>query len=114
MDGQELEEGITWKELFQVLKDRRRAGSKVEMKDENGSGRYALCAMPFASFNKEDATTWVDLLLLLDSERSFFNLKKDSGRRILVEKEKSSKKVIDYFLEKAWQRPIVKSHPSTV
>ena len=114
MDKKELEEGMTWRELLHVLKDRRRAGSKGEMKDENGSGRYALCAMPFASFNKEDAPTWVDLVLLLHSERSFFSLRKDSGRKISVEKEKSSKKVLDYFLEKTWQRPILKSRPSIV
>jgi hypothetical protein len=74
--------------------------------------------MRFASFNKakveEDAITWVDLLLLLDSERSFFSLKKDSGGKISVEKEKSSKKVLDYFFEKAWQKPILKSHASIV
>jgi hypothetical protein len=52
--------------------------------------------------------------LLLSIERSFFSLRKDSGRRILVEKEKSSTKVLDYFFEKAWLRPILKSHPSKV
>ena len=94
MDGKELEEGMTWKELFQVLKEKRRSGSNVEM--------------------KEDSAAWIDLLLLLDIERSFFSLRKDSGRRILVEKEKSSTKVLDYFFEKAWLRPILKSHPPKV
>jgi hypothetical protein len=89
-----LEEGMTWKELFQVLKEKRRSGSNVEM--------------------KEDSAAWIDLLLLLDIERSFFSLRKDSGRRILVEKEKSSTKVLDYFFEKAWLRPILKSHPPKV
>ncbi len=114
MDGKELEEGMTWKELFQVLKEKRRHGGNAEMKDENGSGRYALGAMPFAFFNKEDANPWIDLLLLLASESSFFSLRKESGGRILVEKAKSSKKVLDYFFEKAWLRPILKSHPSKV
>ncbi len=114
MDEKELQEGMTWKELFQVLNEKRRSGSKVEMKDENGSRRYAPWAMPFASFNKEDTPTWVDLLSLLRSERSFFSLRKESGRKISVEKEKSSKKVLDYFSEKAWQRPILRSHPSIV
>jgi len=112
MDGGELKEGLTWKELFQVLKDKEKA------EDESEVNRYAPCATRFASFNKakveEDATTWVDLLLLLDGERSFFSMRKDSGGRILVEKEKSSKKVLDYFFEKAWERPILKSHPSIV
>jgi radical SAM superfamily enzyme YgiQ (UPF0313 family) len=90
MDEKELEEGMTWKELYQVLREKVKA--KVE----------------------EDAITWVDLFLLLDSERSFFSLRKDSGGKILVKKEKSSKKVLDYFFEKAWERPILKSHPSIV
>jgi radical SAM superfamily enzyme YgiQ (UPF0313 family) len=92
MDGKELEEGMTWRELFQVLKEKGKFKGKVD----------------------EVATTWVDLLLLLDSERSFFSLRKDSRGKISVEKEKSSKKVLDYFFEKAWQRPIVKSRPSIV
>ncbi len=112
MDGGELKEGITWQELFQVLKDKEKA------EDESEVNRYAPCAMRFAFFNKgkveEDAITWVDLLLLLESERSFFSLRKDSGRKISVEKEKSSKKVLDYFFEKAWERPILKSRPSIV
>jgi radical SAM superfamily enzyme YgiQ (UPF0313 family) len=90
MDGKELEVGMTWKELSKGLKE------KVKAKSE------------------EDTMTWIDLLLLLDSERSFFSLRKDSGRKISVEKEKSSKKVLDYFFEKAWERPILKSHPSIV
>ncbi len=89
MDEKELEEGTTWKELLQVLREKVR--TKVE----------------------EDAITWVDLLLLLDSERSFFSMKKESGRTS-AEKEKSSKKVLDYFLEKAWGRPILKSRPFIV
>jgi hypothetical protein len=113
MDEKELEEGTTWKELLQVLKKKRRSDSKVVIKDENGSGRHVPCAMPIASLNKEDAITWVDLLLLLDRERSFFSMKKESGR-ISAEKEKSSKKVLDYFLEKARERPILKSRPSMV
>jgi radical SAM superfamily enzyme YgiQ (UPF0313 family) len=112
MDGGELKEGLTWKELFQVLRDKEKA------EDESEVNRYAPCAMRFASFNKakveEDAITWVDLLLLLDNERSFFSLRKDSGGKISVEKEKSSKKVLDYFFEKAWQRPILQSCPSMV
>jgi radical SAM superfamily enzyme YgiQ (UPF0313 family) len=90
MDGKELEDGMTWKELYRVLKEKVKAKAKVE----------------------EDAMTWIDLLLLLDSERSFFSLRKESGRKISVGKEKSSKKVLDYFFEKAWQRPILKSRPS--
>ena len=92
MDGNELEDGMTWKELFQVLREKRKSEGKVD----------------------DDTMTWVDLVLLLDSERSFFSLRKEFGERILVEKEKSSKKVLDYFLEKAWLSPILKSRPSVV
>jgi radical SAM superfamily enzyme YgiQ (UPF0313 family) len=92
MDGKELEEGITWKELFQALKEKGKFKGKVD----------------------KDATTWVDLLLPLDSERSFFSLKKDSGRKMSVEKENSSRKVLDYFFEKAWQSIIIRSYTSIV
>ncbi len=92
MDEKALGEGMTWGKLFQVLKEKGKSKGKVD----------------------EDATTWVNLLLLLDSERSFFSLRKDSGRKISVEREKSSKKVLDYFFEKAWQKPILRSCPSIV
>jgi radical SAM superfamily enzyme YgiQ (UPF0313 family) len=122
MDGKELEEGMTWRELYQVLKEKVKAKAeiedkvKAEMKDEYEFGRYAPCAMHYASLNKakDDATTWVDLLLLLDSERSFFSQRKDSRGKISVEKEKSSKRVLDCFFEKAWERPILKSFASIV
>jgi hypothetical protein len=91
IDGKELEEGMTWEKLFQVLKE------KGQFEDKS-----------------EDAKPWVDLVLLLDTERSFFSLRKESGGRISVEKEKSSRKVLDYFFEKAWLRPILKSRPSKV
>jgi radical SAM superfamily enzyme YgiQ (UPF0313 family) len=92
MDGRESQEGMTWRELYRVLEEKVKTEVKV----------------------KEDDITWVDLLLLLNRERSFFTLRKDFGRKTSVEKEKSSKKVLDYFFEKAWQRPILKSRPSVV
>jgi radical SAM superfamily enzyme YgiQ (UPF0313 family) len=92
MDEKELEEGMTWKELFQILEEKKKSKGKAD----------------------KDAATWVDLFLLFDSERSLFSLRKESGGRILVEKEKSSKKVLDYFFEKAWLRPVLKSRPPKV
>jgi hypothetical protein len=83
MDEKELEEGMTWKELLQVLNERRKV--------------------------KDNATSWVDLVLMLFNERSFFSLKKESGDKKSVSREKSSKKVLDYFFEKAWENPILKS-----
>jgi radical SAM superfamily enzyme YgiQ (UPF0313 family) len=90
MDGKELEDGMTWKGLPQVLKEKDKA--KVE----------------------EDAITWVDLLLLLFKERSFFSLRKESGGRTSISKVESSRKVLDCFFERAWQSSILKSHVSIV
>jgi radical SAM superfamily enzyme YgiQ (UPF0313 family) len=87
MDEKELNDGMTWSELFQRLKEKAKVEAKV----------------------KEDATAWIDLLLMLFNERSFYSLKKDSGREVAVVKEKSSKKVLDYFFEKVWEKPILKS-----
>ncbi len=89
MDEKKLEDGMTWKELFQVLREKGESGRKVD----------------------GDMVTWMDLVLLLDEERTFFSLRKGPGRKISAEKEKSSRKVLDYFFAKAWQRPILKSHP---
>jgi hypothetical protein len=112
MDEGKLKEGLTWEELFQVPKD------KGSVKGGSEVNRYAPGAMRYASFNKvevkEDDTTWVDLLLLLENERSFFSLKKESGGKDSAVKEKSSKKVLDYFFEKAWGKPILKSRSFNV
>jgi radical SAM superfamily enzyme YgiQ (UPF0313 family) len=90
MDGKGLEEGMTWRELYRGLREKTKAEIKIE----------------------KEAPSWINLVLLLCEERSFFSLKKGSERKLSVEKEKSSKKVIDCFLEKAWQSPILKSRPS--
>lgn len=87
MDEKVLEEGMTWRDLFQRLRE------KVEM-----SVRV-----------KVDKTTWIDLLLLLFNKRSFFSLRKESMREKSVVKEETSKKVLDCFLEKAWESPTLKS-----
>jgi len=86
MDRNGLDEGLPWRELLKVLKEKR----KVE-----GNGM-----------------TWVDLILYLYEERSFFSLRKDSQGGSSVSKVESSKKVLDYFFEKAWKRPILKSRSS--
>ncbi len=87
MDGKELEEGITWRELFRKLREKVEVTVRV----------------------KVDETTWIDLLLLLFDKRSFFSLRKESIREKSVVKEETSKKVLDCFLEKAWEVPILKS-----
>ncbi len=118
MDEKKLDENMTWKELYQVLKEKDKAEIKDKNKDEinakNEVGGSTLCAMRSAPCDKDIAVTWADLILLLFEERSFFSLRKDSGGRISVSKENSSKKVLDCFFERAWQRSILKSCSSFI
>ena len=81
IDRRELDEGMTWEELIAALEERKVG---------------------------DDKASWIDLLLLLFNERSFFGLKKGSGGVSSV-KEETSKKVLDYFFEKAWRSLILKS-----
>jgi anaerobic magnesium-protoporphyrin IX monomethyl ester cyclase len=85
IDQGELEEGTTCRELFQGLKD------KVKAEVEDG------------------VTPWADLLLMLLKERSFCSLRKIPERGFSVVKEKTSGKVLDYFLKSAWKEPILRS-----
>ncbi len=83
MDEKEFDEGMTWKDLSQVLKERK-AG-------------------------KGGAVRWGDLLLLFFTQRAFFSLKKDPRGGMLAMEEQSSKRVLDYFFERAWGSPVLKS-----
>ena len=115
MDEKEMNEGITWKELFQVIKDRakvkveREEKVEVEAEAEVKIKSSTPCAMPYALCNENRDVTWMELLSLLFEERSFFSLRKNPDRSTSIFKEKSSKKVLDYFFEKAWESPILKS-----
>ena len=102
IDKRELNEGITWKELSQIMKDKTKAETENKVKVEDEVKFYSTC-------NKSELITWVDLLLLLFNKRSFFGIRKDFGKRTSFFKEKSSKKVFDYFFEKAWEEPILRS-----
>jgi anaerobic magnesium-protoporphyrin IX monomethyl ester cyclase len=93
MDEKELDEGMTWRELLRFLSDR------AEAEVENLAPRFGVC--------KSDA--WINLLLLLLQEKSFFGLRKVVGAGQSVLREKGSKKVLDYFFEKAWRSPVLKS-----
>jgi anaerobic magnesium-protoporphyrin IX monomethyl ester cyclase len=106
IDEKTLNEGMTWKEIFQVTKAKAEAEAEVKIKSSTP------CAMPYAPCNKGRDVTWMELLSSLFEERSFPSLRKDPGGRTTVVKEKSSKKVLDYFFEKAWERPILKSRHS--
>jgi anaerobic magnesium-protoporphyrin IX monomethyl ester cyclase len=85
IDKGELSEGLTGNEFLQVLKDKK----KVEVKAE--------------------AITWIDLVLMIFEEKSFFSLRKDNGGKLSVVKEESSKKILDYFFKKVWDKLILKS-----
>ena len=92
MDEKELDEGMTWRQLLRFLNDRAEGGV------ESLAPRFSL--------RKSDA--WINLLLLLLQEKSFFGLKKVAGGLSLL-RERGSKKVLDYFFEKAWRSPVLKS-----
>jgi hypothetical protein len=114
MDEKELNEGMTWKEIFQVIKDKVKVESeeKVEVGAEVKIKSATPCAMPSVLCNKGRNVPWMELLSLLFRERSFFSLRKDPDGGVSIFKEKSSKKVLDYFFEKAWERRISRSRHS--
>jgi tRNA A37 methylthiotransferase MiaB len=99
MNIKELSDGMTWKKLCQVLKEKA--------KDENEFRGSEQC-------NQDMASKWIDLLLLLIKERSFFSLRKDPAGRLSFTKVRSSKEVLDCFFERAWERLILKSRISVV
>jgi hypothetical protein len=85
MDEGDLEEGITWEELFQALED------KTEVKV------------------KQFPPSWKDLILMLLRENSFFSLRKIPGGGFSMIQEKTSKRVLDSFLKNAWNVQILRS-----
>jgi anaerobic magnesium-protoporphyrin IX monomethyl ester cyclase len=87
VDEGELNEGITWRELYDVLRKRVEA----------------------QGISSKEALTWIGLLLVFFKERSFFSLKKGYVGRKSIFREKTSRKVLDYFFKKAWDKPILKS-----
>lgn len=87
VDDGELDEGITWRELYEVLKE------KVEAE----------------GISSKEALTWIGLLLVFFKERSFFSLKKGYVGRKSIFREKTSRRVVDTFFEKAWHKPILRS-----
>jgi tRNA A37 methylthiotransferase MiaB len=80
MDKKELEEGMTWKELYQALKAQ----------------------------GKEKHPGWRELVLLLMNERCFFSLRTDLAAGPPLAKVATSRKVLDTFFQDAWDAPILK------
>ncbi len=81
MDEKELDEGITWEELFLRLK-------------KEGPGKKI---------------SWDGLVRMIFDQKTFFSLKRGSGKELSISKIGSSMKVFEIFLKKAWKRPIMKS-----
>ncbi len=114
MDERELDEGMTWTEILQLMKDQVKAKVRVEKEGEveDEAKLNSLCDSRLAPYGKIDEVTWRDLLILLFEERSFFSLKQNSNRNMALVKEKSSRKVLDYFFEKACEESVFKSRSS--
>jgi radical SAM superfamily enzyme YgiQ (UPF0313 family) len=109
MDDKGLEAGITWKDLAEIVKDKVKVKVEVKAEVENNSEDdvNTPCAMrPALSGN---VVTWMDLVLALMEERSFFSLRKEPGNRMSAMRLPTSKKVLDCFLDRAWTKPIFKS-----
>jgi radical SAM superfamily enzyme YgiQ (UPF0313 family) len=109
MDDKGLEAGITWKDLAKIVKDKVKVKVEVKAEVENNSEDdvNTPCAMrPALSGN---VVTWMDLVLALMEERSFFSLRKEPGNRMSAMRLPTSKKVLDCFLDRAWTKPIFKS-----
>jgi anaerobic magnesium-protoporphyrin IX monomethyl ester cyclase len=87
MDELDLDEGITWNELYLVLRE------KVETR----------------GISSKETLTWIGLLLIFFKERSFFSLRKGYVGRESIFREKTSKRVLDDFFEKGWNKPILRS-----
>ena len=83
MDGKELEEGMTWKELYQVLKEKVKA--KVEV--------------------KEDAITGIDLILLLFRGKVFFQSEKGFERKNLSGEREEFEKGLGLFHREGLGKP---------
>ena len=109
MDEKGLNEGMTWKEIFQVIKDREKVKVETEVEGKNKVKLFSPCDSRLAPYNELNAITWIDLLFLVLEERSFFSLRKNPDGSLSIFKVKSSKKVLDYFFEKTWERPILRS-----
>jgi len=101
INHEEIEEGITWKDLFQVVTEKTRGLGL-------GEGQYRMGKDLNPSYQNEKAA-WPILLLLFFRERSFFGLARDHGGRISIMRIKSAKRVLDRFFERAWSEPIVLS-----
>jgi hypothetical protein len=101
MDTKELDEGVTWRNLCRIMKEKAKANEKEKLRAD---------ATMKVNSNTPCDVTWRDLLLLFLEEKSFFGLRKGPDRKLTVVREKTSKKVLDCFFEKGLDTPILRSH----
>jgi anaerobic magnesium-protoporphyrin IX monomethyl ester cyclase len=107
MDKGELSEGMTLKGLGQML--REKAGGNSDFESENNPVNCNPPGITHTQFRRDEGVTWMKLLLLLLKERAFFGLKRDSERSLSLFREQSSHPLLDYFIEKGQDVPILKS-----
>jgi len=100
IDHGEIEEGLTWGDMFQVVTEKTRDLRLEEDRCRMGEKNSVL---------KNEKAAWPILLLLLFRERSFFGLVRDRGGKISITGFKSSKRVLNAFFEQALNEPIVRS-----
>jgi hypothetical protein len=98
IDEKECDEGMTWRELALWLRNRER---KVEAKGEDKRVE--------GDTPKTGRIGWTNLLRRLVEEKSFVSVKSDPKAILMVNVIESSRKVLDCFFEKAWERPILGS-----
>ncbi len=108
MDRGVIDEGMTVRDLRQVLEEKRGVGKKA-IEPEKEAAIHAGDCVPLSQWNKDGTATWIDLLLLLFTERAFFGLKKSSGGSFSVFREGGTRAVLDAFFEKGGETPILGS-----
>ncbi len=86
IDSGDIEEGITLKGLIQFLKEKVRidTNSGIHTKD----------------------SPWMKLLLMVLNEKAFFSLRRDSNKGFSFIREKTSKRILDYFILNSLERII--------
>jgi hypothetical protein len=111
MDEKELPEGIRWEELARIVKDKAKVKVEVENNEKNDDEvkLYSPYDSRLAPYERVNDVTWIDLVLALLEERSFSSLRRELGKKTSIIKVPTSKKVLDCFLKRAWDKPILKS-----
>ena len=101
MDEKVVPEGISLKDLCQLLRQNITTQEEPE--------GFPLSGTRPRSRGRGNGTSWQELLFLLLRERTFFCLQKVSDGGIIAPQVAQSQKVLDYFLERLWEKPITGS-----